>query len=101
MSKFSIAAALAGCLLAAPVLAADPSAAAAAPTVSVGDSWTWQYTDVWKHTPGNLNRTEVTAVDANGVQVEIKRASTGAVLSSSRFSTDMNPVDRGKIHFAP
>jgi len=100
MSKLFYGAALGACLLAAPVFAADNNAAAA-PTVSVGDSWTWQYTDVWKHTPGNLNRTEVTAVDANGVQVEIKRASTGAVLSRSRFTTDMNPIDRGKMHFAP
>ncbi len=101
MPKRVYAAAMAACLLAAPVLAADPSSAAAAPAVSVGDSWTWQYTDVWKHTSGNLNRTEVTAVDASGVQVDIKRASTGAVLSRSRFTADMNPIDRGKMHFAP
>jgi hypothetical protein len=82
--------------------AAQPeSLAAPAPTVAVGDSWTYQYTDVWKHTPGNLNRTQVTAVDAAGIQVDIKRAATGAVLAHYRYSAEMNPVDRGKMHFAP
>ena len=85
-------------LLAAAAGAAEP---ASAPTISVGDSWTYQYNDLWKHTPGNLNRTEVTAVDASGIQVDIKRASTGAVLSHYRYTPDMNPIDRGKMHFAP
>jgi hypothetical protein len=88
----------AGVLLAAHAGAAEPIPA---PTPAVGDSWTYQYTDVWKHLPGNLNRTEVTAVDANGVQVAVKRAGTGALLSRSRFTPEMNPVERGKTHFAP
>lgn len=74
---------------------------APAPSVSVGDSWTYQYTDVWKHLPGNVNRLEVTAVDATGIAVDIKRAATGAVISHQRFSNEMNPVDRGKMHFSP
>lgn len=75
--------------------------AADAPVVGVGDSWTYQYTDVWKHLPGNLNRLEVTAVDNTGIHIDIKRAATGALIAHQRFSSEMNPVDRGKMHFAP
>lgn len=74
---------------------------AVAPVINVGDNWTYQYTDVWKHLPGNLHRLEVTAVDEAGIQVDVKRSATGAVISHQRFSADMNPVDRGKMHFAP
>lgn len=89
-------------VVAAAAGAAEPvTASAPAPTVAVGDSWTYQYTDVWKHTPGNLNRTEVTAVDATGIQVDVKRPATGAVLSHYRYTPEMNPIDRGKMHFAP
>lgn len=88
--------------MAATAGAAEPgSAPAPLPTVAVGDTWTYQYTDVWKHTPGNLNRTEVTAVDAGGIQVDVKRAATSAVLSHSRYTPELNPIDRGKMHFAP
>jgi hypothetical protein len=76
-------------------------ASAPAPVVNVGDSWTHQYTDVWKHTPGNLNRTEVTAVDTGGIEVDIKRAATGAGVAHYRYTPEMNPIDRGKMHFAP
>lgn len=79
--------------------AAEP--AAPAPVVNVGDSWTYQYTDVWKHAPGNLNRLEVTAVDGDGVQMDLKRAATGDVTAHHRYSTELNPIDRGKMHFAP
>jgi hypothetical protein len=91
-------------LLSAAAGAVEPGAEAGAaptPTVAVGDSWTYQYTDVWKHTPGNLNRTEVTAVDASGIQVDVKRAASGAVLSHYRYTLEMNPIDRGRMHFAP
>ncbi|WP_035375078.1 hypothetical protein [Pseudoduganella violaceinigra] len=88
-------------LLSGSVLAAEVHAPVGAPDVAVGDSWTYQYIDVWKKQPGNLNRMEVTAVDDSGIQVDIKRAASGALVSQQRFSRDMNPVDRGKMHFAP
>ena len=81
--------------------AAEQQSPIAAPTVAVGDSWTYQYTDVWKHQPGNLNRMEVTGVDASGILVDVKRAATGALVAHQRFSRDMNPVNRGNMHFAP
>lgn len=81
--------------------AADEHAPVAAPQVAVGDSWTYQYTDVWKHAQGNLNRMEVTAVDDSGIQVDIKRAASGALVSKQRFSRELNPIDRGRMHFNP
>lgn len=81
--------------------AAEPHAPIAAPEVVVGDSWTYQYTDVWKNQPGNVNRVEVKAVNENGIDTDIMRAATGAVVSHQRYSREMNPVDRGKMHFAP
>lgn len=74
---------------------------APAPTINVGDSWTYQYTDVWKNAPGSLNRLEVTSIDGDGIRMDVKRAATGAVVSRQRFSPDLNPIDRGKMHFAP
>jgi len=90
-----------GLALAAPLALADDHAPAAAPAPAVGDSWTYQYTDVWKGAKGNLNRIEVTAVDAAGVHVDIKRAASGALLTKQLFSAEMNPIDRGAMHFAP
>lgn len=81
--------------------AADEHASIIAPAVTVGDSWTYQYTDVWKNQPGNLNRMEVTAINESGIEVDIKRAASGALISHQRFSREMNPIDRGKMHFAP
>ncbi|HJV03071.1 MAG TPA: hypothetical protein VJ752_21220 [Burkholderiaceae bacterium] len=80
---------------------AEEHAAIAAPQVVVGDSWTYQYTDVWKHLPGNLNRVEVTAVDDSGIHVDIKRAASGALVSKQRYSRELNPIDRGRMHFDP
>lgn len=80
---------------------ADEHAPIAAPLVAVGDSWTYQYTDVWKHLPGNLNRMEVTAVDDRGILVDIKRATSGALVVKQRFSRELNPIDRGRMHFEP
>lgn len=81
--------------------AADPHGPVAAPEVVVGDSWTYQYTDVWKNQPGNVNRIEVTAVTETGIDADIKRAASGAVFSHQRYSREMNPIDRGKMHFSP
>lgn len=81
--------------------AASPQSPVAAPSIAVGDSWTYQYTDVWKHQPGNLNRMEVTAVNDSGILVDVKRAATGALVSHQRFSREMNPIDRGNMHFEP
>jgi hypothetical protein len=81
--------------------AADTHAPVAAPNVAVGDSWTYQYTDAWKNQPGNLNRLEVTAVDERGIAVDVKRAASGALVLRQVFSREMNPIDRGKMHFAP
>jgi hypothetical protein len=72
-----------------------------APAPAVGDSWTYQYTDVWKGSKGNINRMEVAAIDSAGVHMAIKRAASGALLSTQLFSADMNPIDRGGMHFAP
>lgn len=72
-----------------------------APAPAVGDSWTYQYTDVWKGAKGNINRLEVAAIDQDGVHVAIKRAASGALINTQRFSADMNPIDRGGMHFAP
>ncbi|MBV7537157.1 DUF3108 domain-containing protein [Duganella sp. sic0402] len=72
-----------------------------APAPAVGDSWTYQYTDVWKGSKGNINRMEVVAIDSAGVHMAIKRAASGALLSTQLFSPDMNPIDRGGMHFAP
>lgn len=68
-------------LLATAAQAEAAAPAVAAPVVGVGDSWTYQYTDIWKHLPGNLNRLEVTAVDNTGIHIDIKRAATGALIS--------------------
>lgn len=72
-----------------------------APAPAVGDSWTYQYTDVWKSAKGNINRMEVAAIDEAGVHVDIKRAASGALISTQLFSAEMNPVERGGMHFAP
>jgi hypothetical protein len=94
------------CMWTGAVLAADAAhvlapTPAPAPVISVGDSWTYQYTDLWKHAPGNLNRVEITAVDADGVHAEIRRAVGNALVTRQLYSSDMNPIDRGKMHFAP
>jgi hypothetical protein len=67
----------------------------------VGDSWTYQYTDVWKGAKGNINRMEVAAIDEAGVHMAIKRAATGSLISTQLFTPEMNPIDRGGMHFAP
>lgn len=90
-----------GLALAAPFALADEHAPVAAPAPAVGDSWTYQYTDVWKGTKGNVNRLEVAGIDAAGVHVDIKRAASGALVGKQLFSSEMNPVDRGAMHFAP
>lgn len=72
-----------------------------APAPAVGDSWTYQYTDVWKGAKGNINRMEVASIDDAGVHVDIKRAASGALISTQLFAPDMNPIDRGGMHFAP
>jgi hypothetical protein len=73
----------------------------AAPVPAVGDSWTYQYTDVWKGAKGNINRMEVAAIDQAGIHIAIKRAASGALISTQLFSNDMNPIERGGMHFAP
>jgi hypothetical protein len=70
------------------------------PAPAIGDSWTYQYTDVWKGAKGNINRIEVAAIDEAGIHVDIKRAASGALLSS-QLQPEMNPVERGSMHFAP
>jgi len=72
-----------------------------APAPAVGDSWTYQYTDVWKGAKGNVNRMEVASIDEAGVHMAIKRAASGALISTQLFSPDMNPVERGGMHFSP
>lgn len=75
--------------------------AVSAPAPAIGDSWTYQYTDVWKGSKGNINRMEVASIDEAGVHVAIKRAASGALISTQLFSAEMNPIDRGGMHFAP
>jgi len=81
--------------------AADQHAPIAAPVVVVGDSWTFQYTDVWKNEPGSLRRVEVTAINDYGIEADYKGVDTGEVFAHQRFSREMNPFDRGSKHFAP
>lgn len=71
------------------------------PAPAIGDSWTYQYTDVWKGAKGNINRIEVAAIDEAGIHVDIKRAASGALLTKQLYSPEMNPVERGSMHFAP
>lgn len=81
--------------------AADQHAPIAAPQMAVGDNWTYQYTDVWKNEPGNLNRLEITAVKVDDIEADVKRVATGSVVSHQHFSREMNPMERHKIQFAP
>ena len=88
-------------VLAGPFALAEAHLPASAPSPAVGDSWTYQYTDVWKGVKGNVNKMEVTAVDDAGVHVEVRRAASNALLTKQLFSAEMNPVDRGSMHFSP
>jgi hypothetical protein len=95
-------AATAACLVLASLpLRAQEHAPITMPVIAVGDSWTVEYTDLWKKTKGNVNRLEVTSVDDKGIKVDVKRAASGALLAQQRFSNEMNPIDRGSMHFAP
>jgi hypothetical protein len=94
-------AALALAFTAAPCALADHNTPVAAPAPAVGDSWTYQYTDVWKGVKGSLNRLEVAKVDDAGIHLDIRRAASGALLSKQLLSAEMNPIDRGAMHFAP
>ncbi|NVD70037.1 hypothetical protein HUX88_05640 [Duganella sp. BJB1802] len=85
-------------LLCSGLAAADEHAPVAAPKISVGDSWTYQLTDLWKNEPGDLNRTEVTAVNDSDILADIKHAATGALVAQTRFTREMNPFDLGKTH---
>lgn len=85
----------------AALAAAGAHPSAPAPRVAVGDSWTYQYTDVWKGQPGNLNRISVVGADAQGVEAEVRRVAGNALVARQRFTPEMNPVERGKMHFAP
>ncbi|MFS2004689.1 hypothetical protein ACEN9F_13790 [Duganella sp. CT11-25] len=90
-----------GVLLASQLALAADHGPVPLPAPGVGDSWTYQYTDVWKGAKGNVNRIEVAAIDNDGVHVDVKRAASGALLSKLLFSAEMNPIDRGNMHFAP
>ena len=93
---------IAFCLvLAGPFALAEARLPAPTPTPAVGDSWTYQYSDVRKGIKGNLNRIEVTSIDNAGVHVAVRRADGGAPPTQQLFSTDMNPIDRGSMHFTP
>ena len=70
---------IAFCLvLAGPFALAEARLPAPTPTPAVGDSWTYQYSDVRKGLKGNLNRIEVTSIDNAGVHVDVRRADGGA-----------------------
>lgn len=93
---------IAVCLvLAGPLALAEARLPAPPPTPAVGDSWTYQYSDVRKGVKGNLNRIEVTSIDNAGVHVDVRRADGGAPPTQQLFSSEMNPIDRGAMHFAP
>ncbi|WP_229205869.1 DUF3108 domain-containing protein [Duganella sp. Leaf126] len=82
-------------------LAAEQRPPAAAPTPAVGDNWTYQYTDARTGVKGNISRLEVSAIDTTGVHVDILRPGAPAPVGKQLFSADMNPIDRGSMHFAP
>jgi hypothetical protein len=88
-------------VLAGPFALAEAHLPAIAPSPAVGDSWTYQYTDVRKGVKGNLNRVEVAAIDNAGVHVDVRRADGATPPVRQLFSADMNPIDRGAMHFAP
>lgn len=88
-------------VLAGPLALAEARLPAPPPTPAVGDSWTYQYSDVRKGVKGNLNRIEVTSIDNAGVHVDVRRADGGAPPTQQLFSSEMNPIDRGAMHFAP
>ena len=93
---------IAFCLvLAGPFALAEARLPAPTPTPAVGDSWTYQYSDVRKGLKGNLNRIEVTSIDNAGVHVDVRRADGGTPPTQQLFSSEMNPIDRGAMHFAP
>ncbi|MFP5393768.1 MAG: hypothetical protein ACLGI6_19830 [Gammaproteobacteria bacterium] len=56
---------------------------------------------MWKHQPGNLNRTVITAIDDAGVHTEVRRASGNALVTRQLLTHEMNPIDRGLMHFSP
>jgi len=90
-----------GLLASGLAMAADQHAPILAPQMAVGDSWTYQYTDVWKNVPGSLNRMEITAVNDGDIEADLKHDATGAVVSHQHFSREMNPMERHKMQFAP
>lgn len=82
-------------------IAADPPPPANAPTPAIGDNWTYQYIDAWKGVRGNVSQLEVSAIDAAGVHVDVRRVGNSTPIGKQLFSPDMNPIDRGSLHFAP
>lgn len=44
---------------------------------------------------------EVVELSSEGVLVEAKRANDGRLVSRLRFTPELNPVDRGNMHFSP
>ncbi|MET0265850.1 MAG: hypothetical protein ABW202_09555 [Duganella sp.] len=90
------------CLLStAAALAADPPPSANAPKPAIGDHWTYQYIDAWKGVKGNVSDLEVSAIDEAGVHIDIRRQGKTELIGKQRFSPDMNPIERGSLHFAP
>ena len=90
-----------GLLASSVATAADQHAPVLAPQMAVGDSWTYQRTDVWKNEPGTLSRMEITAVSDSDIEADFKHAATGAVTSHQHFSRELNPIERHKIQFTP
>lgn len=85
----------------ASALAAEQHPPAPAPSPAIGDNWTYQYTDARNGAKGNISRLEVSAIDTTGVHVDIHRPGGTAPIGKQLFSADMNPIDRGSMHFAP
>lgn len=72
-----------------------------APVVHVGDRWSLQHIDNWTGKLGNKTTQEVVASANNEIRMEWKNAETGVLAFRLRYNTEMNPLSRGTMRYAP
>jgi hypothetical protein len=71
------------------------------PTIKIGDSWTYRYTDNWKGQPGELSVQEVVSVSDKEILLDVKRVADSKVYRRLRWSEQLNPISRGNMQFSP